>query len=225
MKKRALITGIGGMDGSHLAEFLLSKDYEVFGIERRKAIEERTNTAGIIDQITFLKGDLADQNSLVRCLKEAQPHEIYNLAAQSFVEDSWDTPEAIANTTGLGVLRMLEAIREFGDNDIRFYQASSSEMFGKVQETPQNEMPSSSPISPTKSQATMFFSNETSRQDLEKYQLKICHALSYWINKFPFHFALDMTLIESVKRFSNLISTKGKNFVLKINFYKMLDFY
>jgi len=80
------------------------------------------------------------------------------------------------------------------------------------EETPQNELPSNSPISPTKSQATMFFSSETSRQDLEKYQLKICHALSYWINKFPFHFALDMTLIESVKRFSNLISTKGKKF-------------
>ena len=148
MKKRALITGIGGMDGSHLAEFLLSKDYEVFGIERRKAIEERTNTAGIIDQITFLKGDLADQNSLVRCLKEAQPHEIYNLAAQSFVEDSWDTPEAIANTTGLGVLRMLEAIREFGDNDIRFYQASSSEMFGKMVENPANENTPFYPRSP-----------------------------------------------------------------------------
>jgi GDPmannose 4,6-dehydratase len=147
-KKRALISGINGMDGSHLAEFLLSKDYEVFGIERRKANEERSNTQHISDKITYLKGDLADQNSLVRCLKESQPHEIYNLAAQSFVEDSWDTPEAIANTTGLGVLRMLEAIREYGNKDMRFYQASSSEMFGKMVENPANENTPFYPRSP-----------------------------------------------------------------------------
>jgi GDPmannose 4,6-dehydratase len=148
MKKRALITGINGMDGSHLAEFLLSKDYEIFGVERRKATEERSNTAHISHKITYIKGDLADQNSLVRCLKEAQPHEIYNLAAQSFVEDSWDTPEAIANTTGLGVLRMLEAIREYGNKDMRFYQASSSEMFGKMVENPANENTPFYPRSP-----------------------------------------------------------------------------
>jgi GDPmannose 4,6-dehydratase len=148
MKKRALITGVGGMDGSHLAEFLLSKDYEVFGVERRKAIEDRTNTSSIIDQIHFLKGDLADQNSLVRCLKEAEPHEVYNLAAQSFVEDSWDTPEVIANTTGTGVLRMLEAIREYGNKDTRFYQASSSEMFGRMVENPANENTPFYPRSP-----------------------------------------------------------------------------
>lgn len=148
MRKRALITGINGMDGSHLADFLLSKDYEVFGVERRKAIEERSNTIHISDKINYIKGDLADQNSLVRCLKEAQPHEVYNLAAQSFVEDSWDTPEAIANTTGLGVLRMLEAIREYGSRDIRFYQASSSEMFGKMVENPANENTPFYPRSP-----------------------------------------------------------------------------
>lgn len=148
MRKRALITGIGGMDGSHLAELLLSKDYEVFGIERRKATEDRTNVHHISDKITFLKGDLADQNSLVRSLKEAEPHEVYNLAAQSFVEDSWDTPEVIANTTGVGVLRMLEAIREYGSKDIRFYQASSSEMFGKMVENPANENTPFYPRSP-----------------------------------------------------------------------------
>jgi len=147
-KRRALISGINGMDGSHLAELLLSKDYEVFGIERRKAIEERSNTAHISDKIHYLKGDLADQNSLVRCLKEAEPHEIYNLAAQSFVEDSWDTPEAIANTTGLGVLRMIESIREYGNKDMRFYQASSSEMFGKMVENPANENTPFYPRSP-----------------------------------------------------------------------------
>ena len=148
MKKRALITGVGGMDGSHLAEFLLDKGYDVFGVERRKAIEDRTNTASFVDKIHFLKGDLADQNSLVRCLKESQPHEIYNLAAQSFVEDSWDTPEVIANTTGVGVLRMLESIREYGDKDTRFYQASSSEMFGRMVENPANEHTPFYPRSP-----------------------------------------------------------------------------
>jgi GDPmannose 4,6-dehydratase len=147
-KKRALITGINGMDGSYLAEFLLSKDYEVYGVERRKSTEDRNNLTNIIDKIHFTNGDLSDQNSLVRCLKEAQPHEIYNLAAQSLVEDSWDTPEVIANTTGVGVLRMLEAIREYGNKDIRFYQASSSEMFGKMTENPAKETTSFYPRSP-----------------------------------------------------------------------------
>lgn len=147
-KKRALISGINGMDGSHLAEFLLEKDYEIFGIERRKANEDRKNTAHLINDITFLKGDLTDQNSLVRCLKESKPDEIYNLAAQSFVEDSWDTPEVIANITGLGVLRILEAIREYGNKNIRFYQASSSEMFGKMVENPSKETTNFYPRSP-----------------------------------------------------------------------------
>lgn len=147
-KRRALISGINGMDGSHLAEFLLEKDYEIFGIERRKANEERKNTNHLINDINFLKGDLTDQNSLVRCLKESKPDEVYNLAAQSFVEDSWDTPEVIANTTGLGVLRMLESIREYGDKNIKFYQASSSEMFGKMVENPSKETTPFYPRSP-----------------------------------------------------------------------------
>jgi len=148
MSKRALISGINGMDGSHLSDLLLSKGYEVIGIERRKATEDRTNTAHLVGKVHFMKGDLADQNSLVRCLKEAQPHEVYNLAAQSLVEDSWDTPEVIANTTGVGVLRMLEAIREYGNKDIRFYQASSSEMFGKMVENPSRETTPFYPRSP-----------------------------------------------------------------------------
>ena len=148
MSKRALISGINGMDGSHLADLLLSKGYEVFGIERRKATEDRTNNAHLVGRINFMKGDLADQNSLVRCLKESQPHEVYNLAAQSFVEDSWDTPEVIANTTGVGVLRMLESIREYGNKDTRFYQASSSEMFGKMVENPSRETTPFYPRSP-----------------------------------------------------------------------------
>jgi GDPmannose 4,6-dehydratase len=147
-KKRALISGINGMDGSHLSDLLLSKGYEVFGIERRKATEDRTNTAHLVGKVHFMKGDLADQNSLVRCLKESQPHEVYNLAAQSLVEDSWDTPEVIANTTGVGVLRMLESLREYGSKDIRFYQASSSEMFGKMVENPSKESTPFYPRSP-----------------------------------------------------------------------------
>jgi GDPmannose 4,6-dehydratase len=147
-KKRALVTGFNGMDGSHLCDFLLSKGYEVFGVERRKANEDRTNTAHLVGKVNILKGDLADQNSLVRCIKESEPDEIYNLASQSLVEDSWGTPEVIANTTGVGVLRMLEAIREYGSNNIRFYQASSSEMFGKMVENPAKETTSFYPRSP-----------------------------------------------------------------------------
>jgi len=147
-KKRALITGINGMEGSYLAEFLLSKDYEVFGVERRKSTQDRVNLINIIDKIHFTNGDLSDQNSLVRCLKESQPHEVYNLAAQSLVEDSWDTPEVIANTTGVGVLRVLESLREYGDRSIKFYQASSSEMFGKMTENPAKETTPFYPRSP-----------------------------------------------------------------------------
>jgi GDPmannose 4,6-dehydratase len=146
--KRALITGINGMDGSHLADFLLTKGYTVYGMERRKANEDRLNTSHLVGRINFLKGDLSDQNSLVRCLKESQPDEVYNLASQSLVEDSWGTPETIANTTGVGVLRMLEAIKEYGNKNIRFYQASSSEMFGKMIENPSRETSPFYPRSP-----------------------------------------------------------------------------
>ena len=108
--KRALITGINGMDGSHLADFLLEKGYSVFGMERRSSSKNRTNTSHLEDKITFLNGDLTDQNSLLRCLKECNPEEVYNLASQSFVGESWNTPEQTGDVTGLGVLRMLEAI-------------------------------------------------------------------------------------------------------------------
>ena len=138
-KKRALISGINGMDGSHLAELLLAKGYDVFGIEKIGSKSERINTLHISDKISYLKGDLTDSQSILDCINEAQPHEVYNLAAQSFLEDSWGTPELIADTIGLGVLRMLESIRAYGDSTIRFYQASSSEMFGRVTENPANE--------------------------------------------------------------------------------------
>ena len=145
--KKALITGINGMDGSHLADFLLEKGYEVYGIERRSSTKNRTNTKHLDGKITFLNGDLTDQNSLLRCLKQSDPDEIYNLAAQSFVGASWDTPEQTGDVTGMGVLRVLEAIREYG-KEIKFYQASTSEMFGKMVENPANENTPFYPRSP-----------------------------------------------------------------------------
>jgi GDPmannose 4,6-dehydratase len=145
--KIALITGINGMDGSHLADLLLSKGYKVFGMERRSSSKNRTNTIHLENRITFLQGDLTDQNSLLRCLKESNPDEVYNLAAQSFVGESWNTPEHTSEVTALGVLRILEAIREFNPK-IKFYQASSSEMFGRMVENPANENTPFYPRSP-----------------------------------------------------------------------------
>lgn len=147
--KRALITGITGMDGSHLADFLLEKGYEVYGMERRNSGKNRDNTEHLEANPNFqyLQGDLTDQNSLRRCLVASKPDEVYNLGAQSFVGESWNSPEHTSEVTGLGALRMLEAIREY-DKSIRFYQASSSEMFGKVQETPQTEKTPFYPRSP-----------------------------------------------------------------------------
>ena len=147
MKKRALITGVNGMDGSHLSDFLLEKGYEVFGMERRSSVKNRTNTKHLEGKITFLMGDLTDQNSLVRVLKECEPHEVYNLGSQSFVGESWNTPEQTSNVTGLGVLRMLEAIRETGV-EAKFYQASTSEMFGRMVENPAKETTPFYPRSP-----------------------------------------------------------------------------
>ncbi len=147
MAKRALVTGVNGMDGSHLADFLLSKGYEVWGMERRSSAKNRTNTKHLEGKITFVNGDMTDQNSLVRCLKESDPDEVYNLAAQSFVGESWNTPEYTSEVTGLGVLRMLEAIREYG-KPVKFYQASSSEMFGRMIENPANEETPFYPRSP-----------------------------------------------------------------------------
>jgi GDPmannose 4,6-dehydratase len=131
--KRALITGITGMDGSYLAEFLLEKDYKVFGMERRTSTKNRVNTSHLENKITFLMGDLSDQSSLLRVLKESNPDEVYNLASQSFVKESWNTPVQSADVTGVGVLRMLEAIRMNG-KPVKFYQASTSEMFGRMED-------------------------------------------------------------------------------------------
>ena len=145
--KKALITGISGQDGSYLAEFLLKKGYIVYGVERRCSTKNRVNTGHIQDKIRWLNADLSDQNSLLRAIRIADPDEVYNLAAQSFVGESWNTPEQTSDINALGALRMLEAIREFNPN-IRFYQASTSEMFGKVKETPQKETTPFHPRSP-----------------------------------------------------------------------------
>jgi len=144
---RALITGITGQDGSYLAEFLLDKGYEVFGMTRRASTENVERIGHLVDKLTLLQGDLLDPPSLDAALREAQPTEVYNLAAQSFVPTSWNQPVLTAEFTAVGVTRVLEAIRAV-DPSIRFYQASSSEMFGKVREVPQTEMTPFHPRSP-----------------------------------------------------------------------------
>ena len=143
----ALITGITGQDGSYLAELLLAKGYRVVGMTRRSSTLSDERIAHIADRLELVSGDLLDQASLVTAIAQAKPHEVYNLAAQSFVPTSWNQPVSTAEVTGLGVTRMLEAIRQV-DPSIRFYQASSSEMFGKVAESPQNEQTPFYPRSP-----------------------------------------------------------------------------
>ena len=137
--RRALITGVTGQDGSYLAELLLDQGYEVFGMTRRASTENVERIAHLVDRITLVQGDLLDAHSLEEALRGAKPTEVYNLAAQSFVPTSWNQPVLTAEFTAVGVTRVLEAIRSI-DPEIRFYQASSSEMFGKVREVPQNEL-------------------------------------------------------------------------------------
>jgi GDPmannose 4,6-dehydratase len=147
MTKVALITGITGQDGSYLAEFLLDKGYRVVGMTRRSSTTTDERIAHLAGRLELIQGDLLDQASLVAALQDVSPSEVYNLAAQSFVQTSWNQPVLTGEFTGLGVTRMLEAVRQV-DRGIRFYQASSSEMFGKVREMPQNEMTPFHPRSP-----------------------------------------------------------------------------
>ena len=196
-KKRALITGVNGMDGSHMSDYLLEKGYEVFGLERRSSVKNRTNTSHLEEKITFVMGDLTDQNSLLRSLKICDPHEVYNFASQSFVGESWNTPEQTSDVTGLGVLRMLEAIREYG-RPLKFYQASSSEMFGRMVENPAAEHTPFYPRSPygvaklyghwiTKNYRESYdmfnvsgilFNHESERRGLEFVTRKISHGVA-----------------------------------------------
>lgn len=144
---RALITGITGQDGSYLADLLLAKNYDVFGMTRRASTENVERIGHLLGRVTLLQGDLLDPHSLVSVLRESNPSEVYNLAAQSFVPTSWTQPVLTAEFTAVGVTRMLEAIRAVNP-EIRFYQASSSEMFGKVRESPQTELTPFHPRSP-----------------------------------------------------------------------------
>jgi GDPmannose 4,6-dehydratase len=197
MKKKALITGITGQDGSYLAEFLLSKGYEVYGLTRRTSTVTTERIAHIIDKINLVDGDLMDQNSLTHAIKEIQPDEVYSLAAQSFVPTSFKQPVLTGEATALGVTRMLESLR-IGKPDAKFYQASSSEMFGKAQEVPQNEKTPFYPRSPYgvakvyghwitvnyRESYKMFaisgicFNHESPRRGLEFVSRKITHAVA-----------------------------------------------
>ncbi len=136
--RRAVITGVTGQDGSYLAEFLLEKGYKVYGMVRRSSVERYDRIQHIQDRIHLVQGDLTDQSSLDEAIRTVAPDEVYNLGAQSFVPISWNQPVLTTDITGVGVTRILEAIRKHKP-DVRFYQGSSSEMFGKVRETPQNE--------------------------------------------------------------------------------------
>ena len=193
----ALITGVTGQDGSYLAEFLLEKGYHVIGMVRRSSTVNFTRIEHIQDDITIVSGDLLDQGSLMALLREYRPTEVYNLAAQSFVPTSWQQPVFTGEVTALGVTRMLEAIRAV-DPSIRFYQASSSEMFGKVQEVPQTERTPFYPRSPygvakvyghwiTVNYRESFnifacsgilFNHESSRRGLEFVTRKVTHAVA-----------------------------------------------
>ncbi len=144
---RALITGITGQDGSYMAEFLLDNGYEVFGVVRRSSVKKFDRIEALVDEIELVEGDLTDQTSLDHIVQSVQPDEVYNLAAQSFVPVSWNQPVLTGDVTGLGVIRILEAIRKHRPQ-AKFLQASSSEMFGKVRETPQTEKTPFYPRSP-----------------------------------------------------------------------------
>lgn len=197
MKKKALITGITGQDGSYLAEFLLEKGYQVVGMVRRTSTVNFGRIAHIQDKIVLVPGDLMDQVSIIDILREHRPNEVYNLAAQSFVPTSWSQPVLTGEVTALGVTRVLDAIRTV-DPKIKFYQASSSEMFGKVKETPQNESTPFYPLSPYavakvyghwitvnyRESYNLFacsgicFNHESPRRGLEFVTRKVTHAVA-----------------------------------------------
>jgi GDPmannose 4,6-dehydratase len=145
--RRALVTGIGGQDGSYLAELLLEREYEVFGIVRHGQLEDYENLAAVRDQVRLVRADVLDQRALTGALEQCRPHEVYNLASVSFVPASWDQPVLTAEFAAVGVTVMLEAIRAV-DPEIRFYQASSSEIFGEPSESPQGPETPLSPLTP-----------------------------------------------------------------------------
>ncbi len=197
MSKRALITGVTGQDGSYLAEFLLDQGYEVCGMVRRSSTLNFERIAHIQDRLTLVAGDLLDEVSMINILRDNRPNEVYNLAAQSFVQASWNQPVLTGETTALGVTRVLDAIRTV-DPEIRFYQASSSEMFGKVLEVPQLESTPFYPRSPygvakvyghwitvnyresynLHASSGILFNHESPRRGLEFVTRKVTHGVA-----------------------------------------------
>ena len=179
-KKRAIITGVTGQDGSYLSELLLERGYEVFGVVRRTSqpIQNMSLINHLIDNESFhvVSGNLGDQVSIDQCVKNIRPHEFYNLAAQSFVPESWRSPTYTADITGLGALRCLEAIREHAPS-CRFYQAGSSEQFGKVREVPQNELTPFYPRSPYG--CAKVFAHDITRNFRESYDLFACTGILF----------------------------------------------
>src|SRR5579871_2527887 len=197
MPKRALITGVTGQDGSYLAELLLDEGYEVIGMVRRSSTVNFERIAHIQERLTLVQGDLVDEASMINILREHRPTEVYNLAAQSFVQTSWSQPVLTGETTALGVTRVLDAIR-IVDPEIRMYQASSSEMFGKVVEVPQRETTPFYPRSPygvakvyghwitvnyresygLHASSGMLFNHESPRRGLEFVTRKVTHGVA-----------------------------------------------
>jgi len=175
-QKRALVTGLTGQDGSYLAEFLLKKGYEVFGLVRRTSSPRLDRVEPILDQVNIVYGDLLDQSSLQRVLGNCMPHEIYNLAAQSFVPTSFAEPVLTAEVTALGATRLLEAVRHVHPG-ARYYQASSSEMFGAVRETPQNEMTPFVPRSPYG--VSKLYAHWTTVHHREAYGIFACSGILF----------------------------------------------
>jgi len=173
---RALITGITGQDGSYLAELLLEKGYEVFGLIRRSSVKKFDRIESFIDNIELVEGDLTDQSSLDSIIHSVQPDEVYNMAAQSFVPVSWKQPVLTGDVTGLGVIRILEAIRKHGPQ-AKFLQASSSEMFGKVRQTPQTEATPFYPRSPYG--VAKVFGHYITVNYRESYGLFACSAMGF----------------------------------------------
>lgn len=176
MKKRALLTGINGQAASHLADLLLKKDYDVFGLERRASTKSRGNVKHIENKINFIVGDLTDQNSILRAIKASDPDEIYGLAAQSFVGESWNTPEQTGDVTGLGALRILEAIREH-NKKIKFLHASSSEQFGKMTTVIADENTCFYPRSPYG--VAKLYAHWITKNYRESYEMYTCNAICF----------------------------------------------
>lgn len=174
--KTALITGVTGQDGSYLAELLLEKGYKVYGLNRRKALSGMDNIRHILDKIEIVEGDLIEESRLNSIVRDIQPDEIYNLAAQSFVPYSWRNPIYTCNVNALGVLRMLEAIRLYSPKT-KFYQASSSEIFGKIQKMPQDEITYHYPRSPYGCSKSFGFN--ITRNYKESYGLFACNGILF----------------------------------------------